>query len=314
MKIFLKATLIATSGIALYLMSVSTASAEVEAEPNNSFSSRQFIQSGTTTVEGSLSDGDVDFFSFSDLNVGEQFRASITSGTFDSILGLIDNFGNIIVTDDNDGSGSLSLLRVIVPVSGNLNLGLTGHNDLGLTGSHRESGSYILSLERLETILGVWEIEVEPNNSFATRQFLSSGTNTIEGLLNIGEVDFFTFSNLLPGSPFVSEIISSPFDSILGLLDDFGNIIVTDDDTGSGVLSELRGTVPVSGSLNFGVTGFRDFDLTGSHQYSGPYVLSLTATTVTATTVPEPSSTLGVLAFSAFSAGSLLKRKQQQKT
>ncbi|HEY9650823.1 MAG TPA: hypothetical protein V6C95_09175, partial [Coleofasciculaceae cyanobacterium] len=117
--------------------------------------------------------------------------------------------------------------------------------------------------------------EVEPNNSFATRQFLPSGTNTVEGSLSAGDTDFFSFSGLDAGSRFIAEITSGTFDSILGFLDDSGNILATDDDSGEGLLSLLEGTVPASGRLNLGVTGFADFGLTGSHFQSGSYTLSL---------------------------------------
>ena len=72
-------------------------------------------------------------------------------------------------------------------------------------------------------------------------------------------------------------------------------------------------------------TGFRTFSFT--IPTTGTYVLGLGVTDVEDTTVdsgllvdnvrltpvPEPTSTLGVLAFGAFGASSLLKRKRQQK-
>jgi hypothetical protein len=131
--------------------------------------------------------------------------------------------------------------------------------------------------------------EVEPNNSLATRQFLPSGTNTVEGSLSPGDTDFFTFSGLDAGSPFSAEITSGSFDSILGFLDDSGNILATDDDSGEGLLSLLSGTVPASGRLNLGVTGYADFGLTGAHSQSGSYTLSVVPSytyTYTAREVP----------------------------
>jgi len=136
--------------------------------------------------------------------------------------------------------------------------------------------------------------EAEPNNSFTTRQFLPFGTNTVDGSINADDIDFFTFSNLAPRSRFKAEITSGSFDSILGLLDDSGNILAIDDDFGrtSSYLSLLRGTVPASGNLNLAVTGYSEFNevgLIGNHSESGSYTLSLETfipVAYTATEVP----------------------------
>jgi len=97
------------------------------------------------------------------------------------------------------------------------------------------------------------------NNSFATRDFLPSGSNTVDGELSYDSVDFFTFSGLDPGSLFTAQINSDVVDPLLGLLDDSGNILaINDDKADNSVLSVLTGKVPESGILNFGVSGLRD--------------------------------------------------------
>ena len=96
-----------------------------------------------------------------------------------------------------------------------------------------------------------------------------------------------------------------------------------------GLLSELADTrLPIflgSPTPFNEETGFRTFSFT--IPTTGTYVLGLGVTdvgdtvvdsgllvdNVRLTSVPEPTSTLGVLAFGAFGAGSLLKRKRQQK-
>jgi hypothetical protein len=133
--------------------------------------------------------------------------------------------------------------------------------------------------------------EIEPNNSFDTRQVLPSGTSTVDGELSYENVDFFTFSGLEVGSLFTAEITSALFDPLLGLLDDSGNILaINDDEADNSVLSLLTGRVPESGILNFGVSGLRDINLTGDHFESGSYSLSLKTFTV-----PEPSPNATIL-------------------
>jgi len=70
----------------------------------------------------------------------------VTSGEFDSILGWLDNSGNILQVDDDGGSGLLSKKEGIVPAGGQLHLALTGYDDFDLQGNHFESGEYVLSL------------------------------------------------------------------------------------------------------------------------------------------------------------------------
>jgi len=124
------------------------------------------------------------------------------------------------------------------------------------------------------------------NNSFATRDFLPSGSNTVDGELSYDSVDFFTFSGLDPGSLFTAQINSDVVDPLLGLLDDSGNILaINDDKADNSVLSVLTGKVPESGILNFGVSGLRDINLTGDHFESGSYSLSFNTTPF-----PKPST------------------------
>ncbi|MBD1869403.1 PEP-CTERM sorting domain-containing protein [Leptolyngbya sp. FACHB-671] len=117
--------------------------------------------------------------------------------------------------------------------------------------------------------------EVEPNNSFIDRQVLPSDAASVNGSISPGDVDFFTFTGLEAGASFVAEFIQGNFDSILGRLDDEGNLLGTDDDGGDRPLSRLSGIVPESGNVNLGLTGFSDFSLVGDHFESGDYELSV---------------------------------------
>ncbi|MCC5609912.1 hypothetical protein LC612_24840 [Nostoc sp. CHAB 5834] len=118
--------------------------------------------------------------------------------------------------------------------------------------------------------------ESEPNNSFADRQFLLSGSTSVNAQL-IGEnLDYFTFSNLKSGNLFTAQINTNAFDPLLALLDDFGSILaINDDSSDNSVLPILTGRIPTSNSLNFAVSGLRDINLIGNHFESGPYTLLL---------------------------------------
>jgi hypothetical protein len=143
-------------------------------------------------------------------------------------------------------------------------------------------------------------LESENNNSFATRQFLPSGTSTVEGELSPGKVDYYTFPSLDAGKLFDARVNSNTVDPVLGLVDGSGKPqLINDDRSDFSVLSQLTGTVPTSGSLTFGVSGLRDLNLAGEHFESGPYTLSLNTFAL-----PKPS-TNATLVNGNFESGNL---------
>ncbi len=133
--------------------------------------------------------------------------------------------------------------------------------------------------------LGSTVREIEPNDSFATRQSLPSDTSTVDAQLSYNDVDFFTISGLDSGSLFTIKGNSDTLDLVLGLLDNSGDILeISDDSAENSVIPILTGRVPANGKLNLAVSGFMDKDLTGDHFQSGSYTLSLKSFTL-----PEPS-------------------------
>jgi hypothetical protein len=144
--------------------------------------------------------------------------------------------------------------------------------------------------------------EIEPNDSFTSKQVLPLGTSTVDGELSGtsigGDLDFFTFSGFDVGSLFTAEITSAEFDPLLALLGASGTILeINDDQADNNVLSVLTGRVPASGSLNFAVSGLRDRELVGDHFEFGFYSLSLK-------TVPFPKpSTNATLINGGFEIG-----------
>jgi hypothetical protein len=96
-------------------------------------------------IDNLMSVYDVDFFTFQGLTPGTTFVAEITSGTFDTILGLFDDAGTCIDYND-DWNGLLSRLEGIVPASGSLNLAVTGYADYNFIGEHSLAGDYTLTV------------------------------------------------------------------------------------------------------------------------------------------------------------------------
>jgi hypothetical protein len=362
---------------------VQPALAVPEVEPNNSFATRQFLPSGTNTVEGSLSPRDTDFFTFSGLDAGSRFSAEITSGTFDSILGFLDDSGNILATDDDSGEGLLSLLRGTVPASGRLNLGVTGFADFGLTGAHSQSGSYTLSVVPVPSytarevpftfqeisgigtrvLAGVDDATTSASLGF---NFNFYGTNynrvswSSNGLMTFGGSNIQLFNiNLTTTAPDVN------LPSIAVLWDDWqfftpgtdatyyyttmgapgSRRFITQWNFAEGCCSDSPSAVTFQSVLFEGTNDilfsyldvdsgdFRSFggsatvgirDVNGQRNgenlqwsFNSPVIRNRESicfsTSGCRSVVPEPASTLGLLAFGAFGAGSLLKRKRQQK-
>ena len=259
---------------------------QFETVPNNDFSTAQFLDAGNLTVSGelaapltsqpiaqqmgTLSPGGVVSHNFV-VTPGEAFTAAIdnsASGT-DTTLGSFDEFFNLIDTDDDSspvGIGLGSALPVFGNPDGSINLQVSGFPDFDFDGLDDSYGAPHQNAGDYELLLFAGDIDVA----------------------SAGDVDVFAFTGLTPGARFFAETSDgaagfSP-DTVLGLFDDQGTLIATDDDGGDGFFSRLTGTVPNSGTLVLGVSGFADFGFTGLHSATGSYELS-----VEVVAVPEPT-------------------------
>jgi len=92
----------------------------------------------------------LDYSRFTGLTPGEPFIAK-TSDTdfgipFDTILAWVDEVGDILLVDDDDGDGLKSRLFGTVPASGEVVLAVTGYPDFDLFGEHGEVGDYELTI------------------------------------------------------------------------------------------------------------------------------------------------------------------------
>ncbi len=280
-------------GLLLSLLIATAAYANTDAGSNDVFASAQFLQPGSLSVSGELdpvTTGDLiaqesgnlfpggvlfhDFF----VTPGGTFSAAIdnsASGT-DTTLGSFDQSFNLIATDDDSsplGTGLGSGLRLTGNPDGTIHLRVSGFSDFdfdgisdGGTAAHSQSGAYEILL--------------------------------FEGG-SVGDVDLFAFTGLPEGQRYLAETFAGPTgtppDTVLGLFDNFGNIVLTDDDGGAGTLSQMEVTVPDGGTLFLGVSGFSDFGFTGQHAQTGSYSLALQA-------IPEPTGVV-VLAFALVVSG-----------
>lgn len=136
--------------------------------------------------------------------------------------------------------------------------------------------------------------DTEPNNTFATRELISSGTTTVSGMMGTGFIDFtvadFVFNNTLTPGFVVSNTVNgltagnlfalytdntaSGVDTMLHTLDEGGIETGFNDDgslLGTPLASSVGGTVNADGSVRYQVTGFPDFNFDGSHNESGDF-------------------------------------------
>lgn len=247
----------------------SAALADFEIEDNNDFSSRNIFAAGVTVVDGSLSGmslsqsdadfsfnselmpGQVNFHDLAGLTPGESFFTAIdnTASDVDTFLGTFDEFGNNIATNDDGspfGNGLSDALGGNVNTDGSIHLQVTGCCD-DFLGTHTNSGAYDLFV------------------------FLGVDSSSVGS-----DIDFLSFEGLTPGEAFSAEITSANFDSTLGWFDEFGNLIMSDDDSGLDLLSRLEVIVPDNGILTFAVSGYPNTNFDGTiHTEFGEYQLVL---------------------------------------
>lgn len=91
-----------------------------------------------------------------------------------------------------------------------------------------------------------------------------------------GDVDFFRV-RLDPDFTFLAEIVSGDLDSLIGLFDEAGTLVASDDDGGAGLLSKISYPVATGGTYYLGVTTFPDFGFTGAGGSGGRFVLDMSS-------------------------------------
>jgi hypothetical protein len=271
--------------------------------------------------------GDVDYVGVESLLAGDSITAVTTplEDEFfevpDTILGIFDSEGVLlalgsfgIVNEDGTIRGLGSLLRFVVPESGDYFVGVSGFGDSGVgndtfNGDHGETGSYVLTVyyadpaseqaaswddESDNDTIGGASFELDASELAADEVVADAGTLDLE----VGDLDFLGLTGLLADD--VITAVTTPLedadfdtpDTLLGLFDSKGMLLAENDDTinddddfvsGGSLIKFL---VPSAGDYYVGVTGTGDDDFDGSHSEEGRYVLSLSIA------APEPASVL----------------------
>ena len=263
MKLRFTAVVVATLGLAFPCFAT---------EPNETFATRTVLSPGVLSVADELA-----------------------SPNFpDTLLGIRDLFGQIYIVDDDSsplGDGYASGVGGVPTNSGSIDFAVSGYGDDNFDGSHGESGGY-------EVFVDVYDFFGDPVDSFSEIRTLAPGYvdefsfsdfEWIEGsydvyidnTVGIGDVDFFTYTGLAPGTLFTARTLDPDefaIDTYLGWFDSGGGLLEADDDSGggtSGYLSLIDGSVPANGMLTFAVTGFGDISFLGDHGQLGTYELQL---------------------------------------
>lgn len=120
----------------------------VETEGNDTFASANFIHfsnypTGAVAIDGQLTAGDVDFFSFQ-VSAGDFVTFSVFGLTFDGdgYLGIFAPDGALFGADDDSGVGLFPSYAFVAPTSGVWAFAVTGYGDEDFLGAHGESFLY----------------------------------------------------------------------------------------------------------------------------------------------------------------------------
>jgi hypothetical protein len=178
----------------------------------------------------SIAPGDVDFYRFR-AKAGDIIAIETLPGTpMDTLIGLFDDAGNLLVLDDDGGVGGvggLSRLLVRLPADLTLTVGVTTYPDFGFTGNGSGAGRYVLNIRSYRgTILPLTDdssIEVPIAGfqfPFQGSQWSSVWVNANGNLtFGAGSGDFSeTVPEFLNGPPRIAAMWDdlSPFDDVSG--------------------------------------------------------------------------------------------------
>ncbi len=224
-----------------------------------------FAQGGATiglgdTVTGSLTESAPAATYTLQAEAGQVVTVTLTSDDFDTYLSILDDTGTAIAeNDDNLGTNSAIQTFMLPPGTGYQILveSYSQHSDSGT-----ETGSYTLSVVEQQ---------------IAHIEYTQSVTDSLtDGLLS----QDYVFSGQA-GDAVVISMSSDAFNSYLSLLDNSGNEIVSNDDSGNSLNSQIGPFVlPATGSYTI-----RASSLGGGA--TGAYTLTLSKVDVTAITYDQ---------------------------
>lgn len=271
-----------------FLSAIKPASAlNALATNNHTFATRQVLPPNTTTVTGTLhiiappdsdfqtsgvlSEGHINTYTIKGHTPLEPFIAltdNVDGSITDTILGVFNESGSLIKSDDDSGRAGFSALSSSVNRDGTIRLAVTGYPDPHFTGHHLLSGKHY-------------------------QLFVKFGTSTLPKLKSQRrDIDFYTFQNLTPESQFTAKITTEEtFFPYLAWLDDSQKQLGFNYQYGKTHSAELKITVPKNGRVNLAI---------GSFFRQGRYTLVLTPVPISSNI---PLLALGVLGIVILGAG-----------
>lgn len=223
----------------------------------------------------------------------------------DTTLGIFDEFGNLLIEDDDGsflGNGLASAVyKQDVEQNGLIDWAVSGYDDFDFDGfsddtpgfPHGQIGEWEGYIdyygENGDFIQGEWigsdefvsgdEVftgtETAPQGAVAYDLYLDNSIGSCEC---VSDIDYYCVGGLDPDTEYEIRVTSADFDTILGLVDGSGQIIDSnDDDPDAGCcLSVLNGISDDQGNLYFVITGCCDDDFTGMHTEFGAYEIAVT--------------------------------------
>jgi hypothetical protein len=160
----------------------------------------------------SLTAGDVDFYRFR-ASAGEIFAIETVPGTpLDTMVGLFDEGGNLLIVDDDGGvggTGSLSRLLVQIGADGVYSVGVTTWPDFGFTGAGSDTGRYVLSIRKYTGSLLLLADDGSVEIPLTTFQFPFQGTRWSSVWVN-GNGNLTFGAGSADSSESVPELLAGP--------------------------------------------------------------------------------------------------------
>ncbi|TKC99659.1 DUF4215 domain-containing protein [Polyangium fumosum] len=251
-----------------------------ETEPNQPNNQANSVVGYDGVVGSILPAGDQDYFSFQVTEPGSSVTIEVTDGYggcpsgFDSKIYLYSPSNQLLVSDDEDGVESCSLINPLLDPSAATNLPVgtyvvmveeylnddaqssyvlkvkvaapgCGDSILTSPGEQCDDGNTVAGDGCSPTCMAETPWEIEPNASTATASPVWPMTTSWYGKIDpIADVDYFVFDLPEGQSPVITShaignAATCDFDTVIHLLDANGVQIVEDDDDGPGNCSML---------------------------------------------------------------------------
>ncbi len=189
-----------------------------------------------TTVEG-------DLWSFYG-NSGDSVTVSLYSDAFDSYLELLDSNGNLLAQDDDSAGDLDSQINFVLPFSGTYQIKAHAYNN------GASSGAYTLTLE-----IGSGSSGGSTNGGANSSDQVFMGdlyASTVSGSVSTAGGDVWQFDGSSGQSVTISMFSADGImDCYLELYDDFGNLLMSNDDGAGNLDSRIAGFIIPQGGTYY---------------------------------------------------------------